>query len=432
MATSRHKLTRAERADLRASQTERRRAYGLTCPTAFITQTSDCGAPVVTPIYCERPDCPDCARRAASENTARYGPVLEQWSQPKMLTLTEASSFNLVDAIKLHNAHRHTLLDTRIGARARDGLRSAHEHYITSTLRDGTPRFTEQRIAQLRASAERFITQCQAEEVLHKQEHKTPFKFRNLFDAGLIALEVTFDSKAGWHVHSHIAVDTSLYIPQTILTALWIVASDGTGHIVDIRAMTDKDGKAWHTELLKYVVKPNSVPIERCNELRDALKGKQTIKPMAGTTPIKPVHICQHCNRPLSECQRTELQTIGTSRRVGDGAYLVMSDNKPAMITLTRGDDGLLTWNARHMSDREYTALDVARTECQHITTRAREELWSLLRQTQTPEVTARRAALVEVIQRHSNYEAYEQKERAADALSPVLDQYELDEVMQT
>lgn len=432
MATSKHKLTRAERHDLRTAQVERRAAYGLTCPTAFITQTSDCGAPVVTPIYCERPDCPDCARRAASENTARYGSVLQDWTQPKMLTLTEASAWNLSDAIKLHNAHRHTLLDTRIGSRARDALRTAHERYITSTLRDGTPRFTEQRIAQLRASAEHFITQCQAEEVLHKQEHKTPFKFRNLFDSGLIALEVTFDSKAGWHVHSHIAVDTSLYIPQTILTALWIVASDGTGHIVDIRAMHDKDGKAWHTELLKYVVKPNSVPIERCNELRDALKGKQTIKPMAGTTPIKPARICQHCNRPLSACQRTELQTIGASRRVGDGAYLVMCDEKPALVTLTRGDDGLLTWNTRHMSDREYTALDTARVECQHIVTRAREELWQLLRMPQTAEVTAQRAALIQDIQRHSNTIAYQVKDTTADELSPVLDPFELDEVMQT
>lgn len=102
--------------------------------------------------------------------------------------------------------------------------------------------------------------------------------WRSSVDGGAYSIEITRGARGThWHVHMHI-VAVGSYIDQAELKECWRLASNGS-HIVDIRAMSDRDRGARY--LAKYVSKGWDKHILRSIDLLSecllALRGRRLI-----------------------------------------------------------------------------------------------------------------------------------------------------------
>jgi len=331
------------------------------CPVGVKFVARGCGYHPVILIGCNSPLCPKCEKQRTKRNLRKWAPVLKAFKSPRMVTLTITSGHDLAGRITAFSEAFRRLLDTRMGARARAQLLVECEAYIAQMQTSD-----EKRIHH-RDSIKRFMREVERLEeayaagwrdraplVIEGLPHSTPvpddsqFKFRHCIGKGLSTLEITYNATEGWHVHRHIALDGSMYIPQVLLTVLWLDATRNAGRIVDIRALR---GARWAREVVKYVSKMWEIPDDKADELEFSVKGLKRIWPLGRLKPVQEAEACRSCGSLTCRCEHVA-SASNADRLPGTTDYLADVSLVPTIFTVYQDDSdkklGLL-WDAQRV-----------------------------------------------------------------------------------
>lgn len=319
------------------------------CPTGVRFLARGCGHHPVIPIGCGSPLCPKCEKQRTKKNLRKWGPVLRRFKSPRMITLTIASGFDAAERVDTLNESFRRLLDTRMGSRARGHLLAETLAYIDNM------KAPDDKKAHHRISAERFMTEVERLEIKFREGWReraelvidglpnTPdpqdgaqFKFRHCIGKGISAFEATWDDKhipsLGYHVHRHLTLDGTVFIPQVILTVLWRNATNGDGYIVDIRRLRDRDSRKWEREAIKYCCKMWEIPDDHADELEAAIRGLKRIWPLGGLKPIVPdPEPCHNCGSIHCRCDHVATAS-NDDKLPGTMDYFAEIEKQPAII----------------------------------------------------------------------------------------------------
>jgi replication protein len=81
--------------------------------------------------------------------------------------------------------------------------------------------------------------------------------WRRCIRGAVVGFECVYHPGQGWHFHAHILASRRAWWDQVDLSETWQRVSNGSGRIVDIRAV--KDLQKGVAEVLKYVMKPTNL-----------------------------------------------------------------------------------------------------------------------------------------------------------------------------
>lgn len=333
---------RAEKNERRAKRDSRdrelKRRYGIHCPRGFILNARQCGHRQAAGIACHDPFCPGCNRARAARARARWAPIIDKYSARRMLTLTVPSGPDLKERLSALRTAFKKWLGLGLGDRGLDHWVSEMHEQAVMIVASGKSKRT---LDDYDASAKRFADKVETIRAKWTKLHPgARFQLRHLLK-GLAALEITH-GKPGWHPHRHLLLVGGTYIPNTFVSATWAHATNETGAITDIRNIGDRG----IFEVLKYVTKPGSVPIDKADEFRQAIRG---VKRLWVLGRLRPAEIerppCPACGSTVCTC--TALAECRDGRDDGQvpGTYIATLSGQPNTITIKRGDFGL-EWSA--------------------------------------------------------------------------------------
>lgn len=272
-------------------------------PHKYALIRSECGSPYVVAIDCGNPFCMACEAMRASERRKKWEPVVRDMHRPRMFTLTMRSEFDLDSAWQnLHKGIR-SLLDMSLGERNLPKLLALADSFEAKRIErlEAKGAHTSTELAYTREYYEvmyrpRFIKTVKR---LQTKSDK-PLRFRELVGDGFISKEITYNDDKGWHVHCH-GVSDGEFIPQSILTAAWFLATRGAGEVVDIRAVNTSEVSKSMRELVKYLCKVWDIPEHKKDEFAEFIKYKRRLSPLGDAHPVVPVSACPVCKS--EECK---------------------------------------------------------------------------------------------------------------------------------
>jgi hypothetical protein len=312
---------------------ERMAERRMQCP-AWVRVVRSCGCVQWIVAPCSDPTCDYCQKIWADRMRERWFPVLEAMTRPKLITLTIPSGFALAERVSFEARTFRRLLDTRLGPvnwpkfkeRAADFLRKHLDEYEPDV------KVREERYQAGVKSLDLFGRDISR---FQRSEGKWP-RVRDVIGPGFSSREVTWSNEHGWHLHRHLTVD-SWFIPWHLLVIVWEHA--GGGPVVDIRSL-GVDHKSIR-EALKYVTKFWTIPDDKVDEVRAALKGLKKIWPLGGAKPAEIDHLCPECKCP--DCQVEEYRLGATFRKYKQGETEYMDivlwglfDEADTPVTLVR------------------------------------------------------------------------------------------------
>ena len=154
--------------------------------------------------------------------------------------------------------------------------------------------------------------------------------FKKFIKGGVEHIEITYNEKKGWHIHSHILVDLNVNrkVENMILTdkgyfidpikkdLQHVLLKVGLGVISDIRPVTEGYGK----EISKYSMKfTRDMDDKRIKEVIVKLKGKRLVSKFGNCYGLK----AEESLEELTAKEESEYEHFGTIEEVVDKAFRV-------------------------------------------------------------------------------------------------------------
>ena len=249
------------------------------------------------PITCDVRLCRQCARKRQGQAIGQYAPVVSQWDQPTIITLTDenAESVASIDDLRADfNRFRDRVIPTE-GATIREGARKSWCWRSDG----GEPKtdYWKQAWCAPRDSRARWRA-AKAENEYVSEGKGIPVS--ELIRGGFYAFDIKEQEAGRYHNHIHILCDAS-YCPQPAYSAVW---SDITGSpVVDVRRIDPGNEKSVENaiaEVVGYAAKPPEFSsVEAEVEYYAELKGSKLIQPFGdlhGNTPQNDEHLlCADC-----------------------------------------------------------------------------------------------------------------------------------------
>lgn len=256
----------------------RKKSVEARCPT----MAGGCGETSFVPVHCDSRLCPVCQKRRMGQYIDQYRGVVEDWSDPALVTLTIE---NVTDAVRGKERLRDAF------GRLRQRVIPARGEGWTWKRDGGEPQaeYWKQRLLQrghhdlARRLQKRYVD----------EDRGIPFK--EIVDGGLYAFDIVKKGDGTYNVHLHTVANIP-YLPQRALSSVW---EDLTGApVVDVRRVHDDGGGL--AEVIGYAVKPPQFDdVEEEVGMVTELKGScmvQCFGSLYGETPsIAPCPKCPKC-----------------------------------------------------------------------------------------------------------------------------------------
>lgn len=294
------------------------------CPRQKRFVSRSCGHRQKIYVGCGNPFCIECERKRSAERLDAWANSFADTStQPadvrelakfgaKHIVLTTANGNDAEATIDETNRNLRKMLDTRLGPRNMERLENELRRLATQNGNDDA--WTECEIASLR--------KWRAD--MPANFGPSP-KFRQTL-TGIAGHEVTTPEDE-FHSHLHILAFTR-FIPQSTLSAMLSLASNGKSYMTRIRAVKATVNDVF--EVVKYLTKPNDTPPEPvARELAEAMKGRRRLTRIGNIRATKPKR------QPCPKCERTDCRTHFVANVNATESKPILRDGKVTIESVT-------------------------------------------------------------------------------------------------